>query len=43
MNKEFEKTWYKDIMSIPGVDIKGDNLIPVPGCTQGDFIPHFIH
>lgn len=38
----FKKSWYKNITSLPGVDIRGDNLIPVPGCTQGMFTPHFV-
>jgi hypothetical protein len=39
---EFRKTWYKDITALPGVDVRGDNLIPVPGCTQGMFMPYFM-
>lgn len=42
LDKTYEKTWYKNISSIEGCDIKGDNLIPIVGCTQGGFIPHFI-
>ena len=42
IDKSFEKTWHKNITQIAGCDLKGDNMIPVVGCTQGNFIPHFI-
>jgi hypothetical protein len=42
INEEYKKTWYKSVTSFEGIDIKGDNMIPVPGCTQGDFTPYFI-
>lgn len=41
IEKQLEKTWYKAMTQHPYVDIKGDAMIPVPGCTQGNFIPHF--
>lgn len=41
IDKQFEKTWYKNMIKHPYVDIKGDAMIPVVGCTQGNFIPHF--
>lgn len=40
--KQYEKTWYRALTSINGCDIKGDNMIPVVGCTQGGVIPHFV-
>ncbi len=36
------KTWHKNITVLDGLDIKGDNLIPIPGCIQGGYMPHFI-
>lgn len=42
IKKEFEKTWYNNITRIPSIDVKGDNLIPVVGCTQGNFMPIFM-
>jgi len=40
IEEQHKKTWYNQISKL--ADIKGDNLIPVPGCTQGEFIPHFV-
>lgn len=39
IEERYEKSWYRKVTAIPGCDIRGDNLIPVPGCTQGNFIP----
>lgn len=35
-------TWYHSIMKISGVDVRGDNMIPIPGCSQGGFTPYFL-
>ena len=37
-----KNTWYKSITSLPNVDVKGDNMIPIPGCYQGGFTPKFV-
>ncbi|MES2133843.1 MAG: hypothetical protein V4506_15940 [Bacteroidota bacterium] len=42
IEESLKKTWYTNIMKIPGIDQSGDNMIPVPGCSQGGFTPHFI-
>ncbi len=42
IDKTFEKTWYKNITALEGCDVRGDNLMPMVGCTQGEFVPHFL-
>lgn len=42
LEKRYAKSWYKGLTEMAGCDIKGDNLIPVPGCLQGGFVPHFV-
>lgn len=37
----FKSTFYKKMLAL-GVDQTGDQLLPVPGCTQGGFMPRFI-
>lgn len=39
---EFKNKFYMKLSAISGVDQTGDMLIPVVGCTQGNFIPHFL-
>lgn len=38
---ELVKTWYPRLAGLPGCDVRGDMLLPVPGCTQGGFTPYF--
>ena len=42
IDKQFVKTWHASILSIEGVDIKGDNMIPIVGCYQGGYVPSFL-
>lgn len=42
ISPEYVKTWYGKITSLSGVDVRGDNLIPVPGCIQGGYEPYFL-
>lgn len=37
------KKWHNAISALPGCDVVGDSLIPVPGSSQGGFTPHFIN
>ena len=41
ITQQFDKTWYNAIAKIEGVDIKGDNMVPVVGCYQGGYVPSF--
>lgn len=36
------KTWYPKLKNLNGVDVVGDTLLPVSGCVQGNFVPHFV-
>lgn len=38
----YTKSWYSKICKIVGIDQKGDMLLPIPGCVQGDFIPQIL-
>lgn len=40
---EFRNTFYNKISAMNGCDVKGDTMIPAPGCSQGNFIPHFLN
>jgi hypothetical protein len=40
---EFKSTWHQKIAGLANVDQTGDMMVPVVGCTQGNFIPHFIN
>lgn len=42
IDKQYSKTWYNGLASALRIDIKGDCMMPIPGCTQGNFIPKFI-
>lgn len=39
---EHQKSWYNGISKLPNVDVRGDNLVPFPGCYQGGFVPHIV-
>ncbi len=36
---QYVKSWYKNITALPGADIAGDTLIPIPGTYQGGWVP----
>lgn len=41
INNEFKRNWY-NITKLEGADVNNDMLLPVIGCTQGNFTPYFI-
>lgn len=42
IDEQYAKVWYNGMRTLPGVDIVGDNLIPVPGTFQGGFTPKLV-
>lgn len=42
IREEFSKSWHQNMSKLDGIDVRGDNLIPVAGCAQGTFVPHFV-
>jgi hypothetical protein len=44
--KALASKWYQQVLALKtdGIDItmNGDNVIPLAGCTQGGFVPHFV-
>lgn len=44
LKNKFNQNWYNQIKQAyhPYVDQAGDQLIPIPGCTQGNFVPKFL-
>ena len=42
IDKQYSKTWYNGLAGALRIDIKGDCMMPIPGCTQGNYIPKFI-
>lgn len=41
IEEQFKKTFHQKISQL-GPDVTGDCLLPVPGCVQGNFVPHFL-
>lgn len=42
MDNKRAATWYAELTKMFVTDSKGDQFMPVPGCTQGGFIPKMI-
>jgi hypothetical protein len=42
ISKEYIKNWHNNLTKIEGCDVRGDNLLPVPGTYQGGFTPELI-
>lgn len=36
------KFWFKAVTKLAGCDLKRDNMLPVVGCSQGNFTPYFV-
>jgi len=44
IEEQYKKSWYQNIIikNKEFIDQTGDNMIPIPGCYQGGFVPKFI-
>lgn len=42
VEQKYKSSFYKKLSSWAGVDQTGDQMIPVPGCYQGGFVPYFL-
>jgi hypothetical protein len=42
VEKQYAKSWYPNLTSLPGCDPNADNMISIPGTHQGGFTPHFV-
>lgn len=43
VNPQPVKNWFQQLVALEGCDVRGaNNMVPVPGCTQGDYMPHFV-
>lgn len=42
ISPKYVKNWYNNITKLEGCDVRGDNLLPVPGTYQGGFTPKLI-
>lgn len=43
IQQPYAKTWYLNLTQLEGCDQNKDIMIPVVGCTQGGFTPHFLN
>jgi len=43
IEEQYKKSWYKYLTNNFNIDVKGDNLIPIPGCCQGGVSPKIIN
>lgn len=39
VEKQYLKNWYNNLTKLNGCDVRGDNLLPVCGTSQGGFTP----
>ena len=43
VEEKYRKTCQPKLTKLKGADVRGTScMIPVPGCTQGGYVPHFV-